>query len=221
MGIPSTLGRTLTDSHTESAPKVAVVNEQFVRQFFGGENPIGRRFSVGSRKGIEIVGVVGDAQFYDIRKVKPPTAYLPYLQYIGDLNPMHFEARTAGEPMTIVSAVRHVVQNMDPRLALYAVRSQTEQINQTLFQQRFHRLDFSLFKEFQTTENTHLEFRAEFFNITNTPQFSTPLGPTGGSAVVSAPGALDFKSVNFGKIAATRDTPNDPRIIQFALKFYW
>jgi outer membrane receptor protein involved in Fe transport len=85
----------------------------------------------------------------------------------------------------------------------------------------FHRLDVSLFKEFQTTERTHLEFRAEFFNITNTPQFSTPLGPTGGTAVESAPGALDFRSSDFGRITATRDTPNDPRIIQFALKFYW
>jgi hypothetical protein len=85
----------------------------------------------------------------------------------------------------------------------------------------FHRLDLSLFKEFQTTERTHLEFRAEFFNITNTPQFSTPLGPTGGTAVESAPGALDFRSSDFGRITATRDTPNDPRIIQFALKFYW
>ena len=37
----------------------------------------------------------------------------------------------------------------------------------------------------------------------------------------SAPGALDFKSVNFGRITATRDTPNDPRQIQFGLKFYW
>ncbi|MGO8791545.1 MAG: carboxypeptidase regulatory-like domain-containing protein [Terriglobia bacterium] len=85
----------------------------------------------------------------------------------------------------------------------------------------YHRLDFSLFKEFQTTEKTHLEFRAEFFNLTNHPNFSTPEGPTGGTAVVSAPGALDFKSVNFGRITATRDTPNDPREIQFGLKFYW
>lgn len=85
----------------------------------------------------------------------------------------------------------------------------------------FHRLDFSLFKEFEVTEKTRLEFRAEFFNLTNTPNFSTPLGPTGGTAVVSAPGALDFKSSNFGKITATRDTPNDPRQIQFGLKFYW
>jgi hypothetical protein len=57
--------------------------------------------------------------------------------------------------------------------------------------------------------------------LTNHPNFSTPLGPTGGTAVVSAPGALDFENVNFGRITATRDTPNDPRIIQFALKFYW
>lgn len=85
----------------------------------------------------------------------------------------------------------------------------------------FHRLDFSLFKEFQTSDKTHLEFRAEFFNFTNHPNFSTPEGPTGGSAVVSAPGALNFSSVNFGRITATRDTPNDPRIIQFGLKFYW
>jgi hypothetical protein len=85
----------------------------------------------------------------------------------------------------------------------------------------FHRLDFSLFKEFRPTERTRLEFRAEFFNLTNHPNFSTPQGPTGGSAVISAPGALDFKSANFGKITATRDAPNDPRQIQFGLKFYW
>jgi hypothetical protein len=85
----------------------------------------------------------------------------------------------------------------------------------------FHRFDFSVFKEFRTTERTRLEFRSEFFNLTNHPNFSTPQGPTGGSAVVSAPGALDFKNANFGRITATRDTPNDPRQIQFGLKFYW
>jgi len=85
----------------------------------------------------------------------------------------------------------------------------------------FHRLDFSLFKEFQVSDRARVEFRAEFFNFTNHPNFSTPQGPTGGSAVVSAPGALDFRSVNFGRITATRDTPNDPRQIQFGLKLYW
>jgi hypothetical protein len=85
----------------------------------------------------------------------------------------------------------------------------------------FHRLDFSVFKEFRISEKTRAEFRTEFFNLTNHPNFSTPQGPTGGSAVVSAPGALDFKNANFGRITATRDAPNDPRQIQFGLKIYW
>jgi hypothetical protein len=74
----------------------------------------------------------------------------------------------------------------------------------------FHRLDYSLFKQFQTTEKTRLEFRAEFFNITNHPNFSVTNMYT------------NYKSTStFGQITATRDSPNDPRQIQFALKFYF
>jgi hypothetical protein len=76
----------------------------------------------------------------------------------------------------------------------------------------FHRLDVSLFKQFQPSDATRLEFRAEFFNLTNTPNFSMPVPYTS---------ALDFKSADFGKITLTRDSPNDPREIQLALKFYW
>ncbi len=73
----------------------------------------------------------------------------------------------------------------------------------------FHRLDFSLFKDFKTSESTHLEFRCEAFNLTNTPNFALP----------SSRNFLDTK--NFGQITATRDRPSDSREIQFALKFYW
>jgi len=84
----------------------------------------------------------------------------------------------------------------------------------------FHRLDFSLFKEFRTTERTHLEFRAEFFNLTNHPNFSIP--GFSGNGVVAAPGALDYTDPStFGTIASTRDGSNDQREIQFALKFYF
>lgn len=73
----------------------------------------------------------------------------------------------------------------------------------------FHRFDFSLFKEIQTTERTHLEFRAEFFNLTNTPQFANP-------------SYGDFTNTStFGRITSLRDGANDPRQIQFALKFYF
>jgi hypothetical protein len=84
----------------------------------------------------------------------------------------------------------------------------------------FHRLDFSMFKSFRATEKTHFEFRAEFFNLTNHPNFSPP--GFGGNGVTAAPGALDYTSPStFGKITSTRDFQNDQREIQFALKFYF
>ena len=83
----------------------------------------------------------------------------------------------------------------------------------------FHRLDFSLFKNFRTTERTHLEFRAEVFNLSNTPNFSPP--GFSGNGVVAAPGSLDYTSSTFGRISSTRDGQNDQREIQFALKFYF
>jgi hypothetical protein len=73
----------------------------------------------------------------------------------------------------------------------------------------FHRLDFSVFKAFPITERKRFEFRAEFFNLTNTPAFA-------------APGNLNFlDTTNFGRIYSTADAPNDAREIQFALKFYY
>jgi hypothetical protein len=81
-------------------------------------------------------------------------------------------------------------------------------------------VDFSVFKQFRTSEQTQLEFRCEFFNLTNTPQFSNP--GFSGNGVAAAPGALDFSNLpNFGRITTTRDGAFDQREIQFALKFYW
>jgi hypothetical protein len=76
-----------------------------------------------------------------------------------------------------------------------------------------------LFKNFRITERTHIEFRAEFFNLTNTPNFSPP--GFGGNGVSAAPGSLDYLSSSFGVINSTRDGQNDQREIQFALKFYF
>lgn len=71
------------------------------------------------------------------------------------------------------------------------------------------RLDFSIFKEFPVTERTHFEFRAESFNLTNTPSFALPSN-------------LNYlNTAQFAQITSTRDAPNDARELQFALKFYW
>jgi hypothetical protein len=83
----------------------------------------------------------------------------------------------------------------------------------------FHRLDFSLFKQFVLSERFRLEFRSEFFNITNHPNFSNP--GFEGNGVTAAPGSLDYTSTQFGTITSTRDGQNDQREIQFALKLYF
>lgn len=83
----------------------------------------------------------------------------------------------------------------------------------------FHRLDFSLFKDFQLTERFKLQFRSEFFNILNHPNFNAP--GFGGNGVVAIGGATNYTSSNFGEIGSTRDAPYDPRQIQFALKLYF
>lgn len=73
----------------------------------------------------------------------------------------------------------------------------------------FRKLDFSVFKQFPVTERYRFEFRAESFNLTNTPNFANP-------------GSTNFADRNsFGRIYSTRNSPNDARQIQFALKFYF
>jgi Carboxypeptidase regulatory-like domain/TonB dependent receptor len=80
----------------------------------------------------------------------------------------------------------------------------------------FHRLDFSLFKALPLTERFSLQFRTEFFNILNHPNFNAP--NFGGNGVVAISNSGNFTSSNFGQIGSTRDAPYDPRQIQFALK---
>lgn len=73
----------------------------------------------------------------------------------------------------------------------------------------FRRLDFSLVRRFTTFHEQHLEFRAECFNITNTPNLAQP-------------GSLTFTSPSsFASISSTRDNPNDPRQIQLSGKYYF
>jgi hypothetical protein len=84
----------------------------------------------------------------------------------------------------------------------------------------FERLDFSLFKQFEISDRYRVEFRSEFFNLANHPNFSLP--GFSGNGIAAAPGALNYNNPdNFGKINSTRDGQNDQREIQFALKLYY
>ena len=83
----------------------------------------------------------------------------------------------------------------------------------------FHRLDCSLFKDIPINQRFSMQFRTEFFNIFNHPNFNSP--GFGGNGVVAISNAGNFNNPNFGEIGSTRDAPYDPRQIQFALKLYF
>jgi Carboxypeptidase regulatory-like domain/TonB-dependent Receptor Plug Domain len=83
----------------------------------------------------------------------------------------------------------------------------------------YHRFDFSTFKRIPISERFNMEFRAEFFNIVNHPNFNAP--GFGGNGVVSIPNSTNFNNANFGAIGSTNGAPYNPRQIQFALKLYY
>ena len=83
----------------------------------------------------------------------------------------------------------------------------------------FHRFDLSFFKDLKFSDRYRMQFRSEFFNILNHPNFSAP--GFGGNGVVAISNAKNFTNANFGLIGSTRDNPGDQRQIQLALKFYY
>lgn len=82
-----------------------------------------------------------------------------------------------------------------------------------------HRMDFSVFKKFAINERISTEFRSEFFNILNHPNFNAP--NFGGNGVVAISGSGNWTDPHFGEVGSTRFNPYDPRQIQFALKVYY
>jgi len=139
MQIPLMLGRSFRPQDNEHAPKVAIVNETMARHFFGNENPIGRQFSWGgpdSTARVEIVGVAADAKYSSLRRESPATVYHPFRQTLESIGSMNFEVRTGADPRAMILAVRRAVQDLDKDLPLFDVKTQNEQVDELLLQER-------------------------------------------------------------------------------------
>jgi predicted permease len=135
--IPVLAGRTLSPNDFNSARGSTwcptVVNEAFARQFFKEQTPLGRSISgLGDKyPSCEIVGIVGDAKYQTLRSEISPTVYVP--QKEGSAT---FEVRTTANPETIIPAVRSIVSQLDNNLPLFDVKTQSAQIEGSLFQER-------------------------------------------------------------------------------------
>jgi predicted permease len=138
LGISILRGRDFGPQDTEQAPKVAVINETFARYYFGNDDPIGRRFGSDPEisGAVEIVGVVKDAKYDNLREQIPRTFYVPYLQAPGSWRETNFQIRTVGDPSRIVAAVRQAVQAVDKNLPVTNLKTLATQVDESLMQER-------------------------------------------------------------------------------------
>jgi predicted lysophospholipase L1 biosynthesis ABC-type transport system permease subunit len=111
---------------------VAIVNETFVRRFFNGQEPIGKRYnSSGPNDPFwEIIGVVPDGKYNTLGEEPKAVTFRP-LRYFD--SQMTLVARTQGDPHTVLAAIRREIQDLEPTLPLYDAKTLTEHMNIPLF----------------------------------------------------------------------------------------
>jgi predicted permease len=140
MGIPMVAGRTFAAQDAESPQRVSVVNQALVRKYFPNQNPIGRRFSMDDsktkdRSWLEIVGVCADTRYSHLQEDPPPLHFDLYRQS-KDIGGVTYVVRTRMKPDALVPSLRAVVQRIDRDLPLMDVRTQRQQIDATMVQER-------------------------------------------------------------------------------------
>jgi predicted permease len=113
-------GRDFDDRDVSGRPPVAIVNERFARQFFGDSSPIGRHVT-SLNVPYEIVGVVGDAVYSDLRDGVRPTLYTPFA--LRDDHPASYKflIRAAGNPMRVAPELDRLLRDADDGLRVRSV----------------------------------------------------------------------------------------------------
>ncbi|MDQ2843134.1 MAG: ABC transporter permease [Acidobacteriota bacterium] len=137
--IPVLQGRAFTDRDTLGAPKVAIVNETFVRRYFGRGDAIGRRIGMGGDPGtkmdIEIVGVVRDTKYQTMREKTHKQVFVPYLQNDWATQMTAF-VRTDLPPEQMFPALRSTVAKLDANLPIYNMKTEERQVSDVLVVER-------------------------------------------------------------------------------------
>ena len=120
MGIRFVSGRDFTEEDSRSSPRVAIVNDELVRRYFAGENPIGQQLDV-SGPPYTIVGVVRSVRELGLDSDVLPEFYVPASQNSEATQAMTFVVSTAGDPAALSAAVRGAVRSVVPQQPIYGL----------------------------------------------------------------------------------------------------
>ncbi|HEY3380992.1 MAG TPA: ABC transporter permease [Vicinamibacterales bacterium] len=138
MRIPLLRGRLFEHREMQEASNVVIINSALARQYFPGEDPLGKRLVINMTDPLvptRIVGVAGDVRQADLATEIRPMAYWPHPQL--PYSAMTLTVRTAGEPLTIAPMVEHEVRVLDPDQPVSDVRSMEQWIARSLQRARF------------------------------------------------------------------------------------
>lgn len=132
--IPLLTGRDFTLADDPAAPRVAIVNEHFARQFWPGQDALGRRFRVAG-EWRTIIAVAKAGKYNKIDEPAWPFFYLPYTQFVPDLD-LSLCVRTRQDPAAAAGAVRRTVRELDPGVDLWGCMPMTAHAQGAFFGQR-------------------------------------------------------------------------------------
>jgi putative ABC transport system permease protein len=140
LGIPLQSGRLFNmhdqqDDFTRDTLRVVVINETMARQFWPGENPLGKKLRTGFGFPGEVVGVVADVKVQTLEEDTPPSIY-----WYAPQVPFNFftvALRSDVQPMSLVPSVRQTVDDMDAELPLYNIRTMEHLISRSVAERRF------------------------------------------------------------------------------------
>ena len=137
LGTPLVLGREFDDRDTETSPKVAIVNESFAHYFFGNAPALGRRVT-SVNVTYEIVGVVRDAKYQNLRQPIMKTMYTSWLQRDGDQPTRYsYVARVSmADPMRLTPSLERLVREVDPSLHVRATLTYATLVERSIATER-------------------------------------------------------------------------------------
>jgi predicted permease len=140
LGIKMLAGRDFTTADDFGRPKVAIVNEAFAKKFNLGRDAVGKRIAIGGPRdttplNIEIVGLVQDAKYSEVKDSIPPQFFTPYRQE-GRIGRLNFYTKTAVDEIQLLRSIPPVIKRLDPDLPVEELKTLTQQVQENVFLDR-------------------------------------------------------------------------------------
>jgi predicted lysophospholipase L1 biosynthesis ABC-type transport system permease subunit len=116
-----------------------VINEKAVKEIFHGDNPIGRQMVMGSRKepnSCEVVGVVRDVRYGEVRDDVPPTVYFPIELLVWTPTQVSYLVRSEGDPKMLFREISATALALNPNVPVVNIKTEDSVVNQNLYMEQ-------------------------------------------------------------------------------------